>query len=167
MKNLTILVLFLSFYSFSINAFAWNPFKKQTYDECILENMKGVTSDNAAREIRYACLNKTSDSVADSKKCSTRFLTADEATLVTPVAYELSDGDSYMKLNVHNNNKNIAVTGFKVFIKDLKTNKTLTYKVSYPTIEPLKTSPQILVEILYPPKKYQWNIYEVTTEVCK
>jgi hypothetical protein len=167
MKKLISFIFLMALYCVSVNTFAWNPFKKQNYDECILENMKGVTSDSAAREIRYACLNKTSDSDANSKKCSNRFLTTAEESLVTPSAYELSSGDRYLKLNVHNNNKNITVTGFKVFIKDLQTNKTLSYEVSYPTIKPLTTSPQILVEILYAPKKYQWNIYEVTTEVCR
>ena len=164
MKNLNIIVLFLAFYPFSLNAFAWNPFKKQTYDECILENMKGVTSDNAARQIRDACGNKTSDSVADSKKCSTRFLTAAEETLVIPYA---SIHNGWMELDVHNNNKNIAVTGFKVFIKDLQTNKTLTYEAASPKIAPFTTSSKILVKILYAPKKPEWNIYEITTEVCR
>jgi hypothetical protein len=164
MKNLSKFFLFLFIYSLTINAFAWNPFKKQTYEECILENMKGVTSDDAARQIRYACISKTSNSVAESKKCSTRFLTATEEILVTPYASIESHG--WMKLNVHNNNKNIAVTGFKVFIKDLQTNKTLTYEVTHPKIEPLTTSAEILVKILYAPKKPTWNIYEATTEVC-
>ena len=155
--------LFIS--SFLNNAFAWNPFKKQTYEECILENMKDVKSDDAARQIKYACMSKTSNPTEDTKTCPTRFLTTPEAALVTPYASIESYG--WMKLNVHNNNKKLSVTGFKVFITDLETNKTLTYEVTYPKIEPLTTSNEILVKILYAPKKSAWNIYEITTEVCK
>jgi hypothetical protein len=163
-KHFYIFVFFVFISSVSNNAFAWNPFKKQTFDECILENMKGVKSDKAAREISDACDSKTSDSVVDSKKCATRFLTAAEEIFVTPYASIESYG--WMKLKVHNNNKNIVVTGFKVFITDLQTNKTLTYEVTYPKIAPLTTSAEILVKILYAPKKSTWNIYEITTEVC-
>ena len=46
----------------------WNPFEPKTYDECILENMKGVSSDEAAKEIRYSCLKKHSKSGAVSSQ---------------------------------------------------------------------------------------------------
>ena len=167
MRKLIPFIFSIAVCFFSVNIFAWNPFKKQTYEECILENMKGVKSDEAAKEIRHACrwkiLNESSAPV-DSKKCTNRFLTPSEAKLVTPYAKIMSYG--WMTLQVHNNNKNLTVTGFKVYIKDLETNKTLDYEVTYPKIEPLKTSDEINIRILAAPKKPEWNIYEITTEVC-
>jgi hypothetical protein len=108
-------------------------------------------------------LNESNASV-DSKKCTNRFLSPAEAKLVTPYAKSLSSG--YMTLQVHNNNKNLIVTGFKIYIKDLDSNKTLNYEVTYPKIEPLKTSDEINIKILFAPKKPEWDIYEITTEVC-
>lgn len=40
----------------------WNPLAPKTYDECILKNMKGVTSDSAADMITLSCLNTFGDS---------------------------------------------------------------------------------------------------------
>ena len=40
------------------HAFAWDLFGTQTYEDCIFENMKNVTSDVAAATIRNACQNK-------------------------------------------------------------------------------------------------------------
>lgn len=39
-------------------AFAWNPFGPKNFEDCVLQNMKGVTSDAAAAHIRMACIKK-------------------------------------------------------------------------------------------------------------
>jgi len=43
------------------SAQAWNPFGPNNYDDCIIQNMKGVTSDTAAAAIRYSCYQKFPD----------------------------------------------------------------------------------------------------------
>lgn len=42
----------------STNTFAWNIFDPKDYDDCILENMKGVSNDVAAMQVTKACKNK-------------------------------------------------------------------------------------------------------------
>ncbi len=39
----------------------------QTYEDCILANMRGVTSDVAARAVREACQDKTAPSVSEPR----------------------------------------------------------------------------------------------------
>lgn len=36
----------------STNVMAWSLFGPKTYEECILENMKGVSSDTTANEVK-------------------------------------------------------------------------------------------------------------------
>ncbi len=36
----------------------WNPLAPKTYDECILKNMKGVTSDRAADMVTLSCMQQ-------------------------------------------------------------------------------------------------------------
>jgi hypothetical protein len=53
------LILFcLSFFCTSFSANAWSPFGPNNYDDCIIKNMKGVTSDRAANLIRHSCRQK-------------------------------------------------------------------------------------------------------------
>ena len=54
MNKLTGLILFLM----STNIYAWNVFGPKDYDECILENMKGVNSDFGARLVNKSCREK-------------------------------------------------------------------------------------------------------------
>jgi len=50
--------IFLSSYLFSFSAHSWNLFGPNNFNDCIIENMKGVTSDSAAASIRMACRQK-------------------------------------------------------------------------------------------------------------
>jgi hypothetical protein len=59
MKVFATLIMTVSLVLVNANAYAWSLFNKQTYEECILESMKGVTSDDAANEIKMACILKT------------------------------------------------------------------------------------------------------------
>jgi len=55
-KNLyLVLVLFL----FSVNAYAqWNPFKKKTAEDCILEKIKETRGEDAVRALQQSCYMK-------------------------------------------------------------------------------------------------------------
>ena len=67
------------FFHFFKNSYAWSLFAPKNFHECILENMKGVTSDDAAGAIMYACrktfpIEKTDNnfswSITSMKTCS-------------------------------------------------------------------------------------------------
>ena len=51
----------------SISANAWNPFGPNNFDDCIIQNMKGVTSDAAAASIRLSCQQKFPDKSKPNK----------------------------------------------------------------------------------------------------
>lgn len=54
-QSCTVFVIYLLL---SSHALAWSPFGPKTYEDCILQGMKGVTSDVAARTIQAACSEK-------------------------------------------------------------------------------------------------------------
>ena len=64
MKILSLFLLFLV----STNIFAFSLFGPKNYDECILENMKGVSSDIAARLVDNSCDEKFKEKVVDNSK---------------------------------------------------------------------------------------------------
>lgn len=64
MKKLTVLILFLV----STNVFAWNILGPKNYDECILENMRGVTSDIGARLVERSCREKFKEKPDDNSQ---------------------------------------------------------------------------------------------------
>jgi hypothetical protein len=53
-KRLLLSPLFFLYFS----AQAWSPFGPSNFDDCVIQNMKGVTSDTAAASIRYSCRQK-------------------------------------------------------------------------------------------------------------
>ena len=75
----TILFLLTSNYSY-----AWSLLGPSTLEDCILENMKGVTSDDAALAIRVACMKKFPGDA--TKQCKMREMTSAEAKNVTALA---------------------------------------------------------------------------------
>jgi hypothetical protein len=56
-------VLLLMFVSSS--CFAWSVFGPKDYDECILENMKGVNNDIAAHAVKKSCREKFKQKAID------------------------------------------------------------------------------------------------------
>lgn len=76
--------------------------KPQTYEDCILEGMKGVTSDVAARAIMAACLKKFPDAAPSVRAPSRTPLPQSEVSLITiEVAVDRS-ARSRIYVNVHN-----------------------------------------------------------------
>jgi hypothetical protein len=168
MKKTLLVISVLTFIpAFSYIAFGWNPFKKQTLEDCLLENLKGVKSDDAAADIKFACIVKTSDneSSSDTRKCQNRALTDDEMKLINATALVESHG--WMTVKIHNGNSNIKINGVKVKLIDIETAKEFSYDLSHYNVEPLKTSKEMLAQLLYAPKKWNWYLYDLTTEVCK
>lgn len=50
----------------STNVFAWNILGPSNYDECILENMKGIDSEAGANFVNKSCRNKFKTKVIDN-----------------------------------------------------------------------------------------------------
>jgi hypothetical protein len=57
------LLILLALFSLHFSVGAWNPFGPKNFDDCIIQNMKGVTSDTAAASIRHACRQKFSEKI--------------------------------------------------------------------------------------------------------
>jgi hypothetical protein len=157
-------VLLLTTFS---NAYAWNPFKAQTYEECILENMKGVKSDDAASKIEMACVVKISknSSSHNSNKCIKRKLTLEEKKLISATAKVESHG--WLTVKIYNGNKNISIKTVKAKIIDVDTKKEFEFELTNSNVPPISTSGEMLAQLLYAPKNWGWDISEITTEECK
>jgi hypothetical protein len=55
---LTRFLLLVSMFLLHFSASAWSPFGPNNFNDCIIQNMKGVTSDTAAASIRHSCRQK-------------------------------------------------------------------------------------------------------------
>lgn len=120
----------------SQKSFSWSLFGKQTYEECILQNMKGVTNDRVAQQIQFACAEKTKEpSKLKSLKCRMRNLTKEEANQVSATA-EYTDYDSAITLTVHNGNRNISIGSGELSVRG--NDKSYVYKLNGYDIESLK-----------------------------
>ena len=81
-------------------------FGQSNYDECIIESIKGVTSDVAARLVALSCREKFPEKPKEQKK--TRELSSEELEQVTGRA-----GDSignYFHGNLYNGNTDVTIT---------------------------------------------------------
>lgn len=58
LMSLSKFLLLAPLFFLHFSASAWNPFGPKNFDDCIIKNMKGVTSDTAAISIRHACRQK-------------------------------------------------------------------------------------------------------------
>ena len=109
LKTLFFTVLLLGFSGGSFGQFGL--FGPSDYDECILEGMKGVTSDLAAQAIVISCRAKFPEEIKKNRN-SGKKLTADELAKV-----QLNDGkwlsDDYIDEFIYNGNdfgiKNVLV----------------------------------------------------------
>jgi hypothetical protein len=155
--------------AFSCLFTACKPFKKQSYEDCILENMKGVKSDDAANQIKMACeLKMYSDNYSTSsstEKCEIRLLSDAELKNVSGKAKLESYG--FLKVKVYNGNTSIKIKDIKVKITDLENQKQFDFQLTNSEVDPISTSGEMLAELLYAPKKWNWYMYDITTEICK
>jgi hypothetical protein len=102
-------------------------FGASNYDECILESMKGVESDTAAREIRYSCKSKFP---SNTEKKSYAKLTPDELSLLTGRAGYSGNGRFAGKLYNGNNEITVSKISFRVQTKINGKVTTRIYKSS-------------------------------------
>jgi L-cysteine desulfidase len=70
MKKVLVLLLLMV----STSVFAWSLFGPKNYDECVLENMKGVSTDTAARLVANSCHEKFKEKEVDNFVKNNRIL---------------------------------------------------------------------------------------------
>jgi hypothetical protein len=137
-----------------------------SYEDCILQNMRGVKSDDAAREIKFACEVKSWSQASDnSEDCKHRKLTDAERKLISGNAVVETYG--WLKVTIYNGNSSIGVNGIKVKLIDTDADKEFMFDLSAYKVSPLTTSDQMLARLLYAPKNWKWEIYEIGADVCK
>ena len=95
MKKILVLLLLMV----STNVFAWSLFGPTNFDECLLENMKGVTSDQAAEAIEYACEVKF-NTQEKQVECKLQEFTSSEMAKLQATGNVYNYG--YFKGNVYN-----------------------------------------------------------------
>jgi hypothetical protein len=151
-------IFFLLFISTAVNA--WSIFAPKTYEDCILENMKGVTSDTAAKEIRFACANKTYEE--KPKVCNLRELTGAEASNVTGNASVSSS--PYFSGSFYNGNSTITIDEIIVGLRAENINPPQDYKLflSFP-IEPKSSKTAGITVQMQPTKNFEWKFRSIKT----
>jgi hypothetical protein len=106
-------------------------FGPSTYEECVLKNMKGVTSDQASRIIAKACRDKFPEEIITLEDLfPMRDLTDDEITKITG---SLACYQGYLSGSLHNGNNNISIVSVNIYFDGREYD-------SYINISPLSTS---------------------------
>ena len=156
------LILFIILILNINNAFAWSLFGPRSLEDCILENMKGVTSDDAALQIRVACMKKFP--VDKPKKCTMREMTAGEANNVKGNA-SISDYRSPYFLGSFYNGNNVATVDEIIVIfraDNIKPPQEYKLYLSYPIAPKSSKDAGTSVQIA-PSKNFEWNISSLKT----
>lgn len=156
MKYITFLIILF----ISQNTFAWSLFGNQTFDECILENMKGVTSDVAASSIRQACREKTKGSVA--APCKDRLLTNEELAKLT-IAATLYNNLNSINFEVYNGNRDIEIKEINITISASNIKIPQEYVVPDLFTRPLSKGMKTISAFPVPAKDWGWGIISATT----
>jgi len=150
----------------SANTYAWSLFGPKTYEECILQNMKGVTSDSAALQIKSACAVKFSNEKDNS--CTQRELRPEELQLVSGTgSFSNYSGRPYFSGNFYNGNQQITLTEIIVSIqaKNIIPPQSYSLYLEYP-IGPLSSGTAGKSIQIYPENgRGSWSIVSVKT--CK
>jgi hypothetical protein len=127
-------------------------FGPSNYEECILQSMRGVTSDVAARSIRMACRIQFPVEV---KKCVGVNLTHEQLSKLDGRAY--SSFGSFI-IDIYNGNESVAVGSIDLVFKDKGTDQAKNYKAEFlpSPVEPLSQSSLHLSVML--PDEWTWSI---------
>lgn len=127
-------------------AFAWSLFGPKSYDDCIIQNMKGVTSDYAASQISRACRSKFPPEIPRPEKqpakCKTRLMSESELKKIT---YDKTNGGQFITdkgatlWDLLETKNNINKPFFRAEIRnenDLASAEVITFMISADNINP-------------------------------
>jgi hypothetical protein len=158
MKQFFFVFLFL----YSTNSIAWTLFGPKNYDECILQNMKGVTDKTAAELIMMSCLSKF-DTPSTAKKCTEREFTRTEREHISSTArLDFTE----LTIDFHNGTKNLSIVEANVSISADNINPAQEYKLrfDYP-ISPLESGrAKTYIQKVPDRKSFKW--YFTTLKTC-
>ena len=124
------------------------------YDSCILESMKGVTSDVAARMIRNSCRQKFPEKAKE------------DAVLLPQSAKQKIDGkgngssSGYFRGTLFNGDNEWTVTSIEVRITDNKTKTFRDYKHEIPALAPMSTD-EFIFKAFDLPVDLSWDLLNV------
>jgi hypothetical protein len=154
--GLTRVVIALLLCSLATSSNAWTLFGPKNYDECILEGMKGVTSDKAANAVIQACLNKFS---TPKKTCTpSPFAKKDYANL----EFTASADTRFFRARVYNAHKEKNIQSIKFEISAPNINPPQTYRLDfYPIVAPQSSGDGIVELLDKPMEKWNWRIVEI------
>jgi hypothetical protein len=141
---------------------AWSLFGPKTVEECILENMKGVTSDAAAKSIEEACFEKYYQPTK-KKQCKLRELNKNEVDSVKGTGGVRDIGSPYFSVRLYNGS-GVQIEQIKVYIfaDNIKPGQEYDLTVLEP-IKP-KSSTDVGASIqVFPTKNFSWGIYQMKT----
>ena len=123
-------ILFLMVVSNS--CFAWSLLEPKDFDECILENMKGVTSDVAAHQIRKSCRSKFPYPNEKISECTLQEFTSSEMAKLQATG---NVNYGYFKGNVYNGSQK-TIREILVIYKTSSKSESVEYKISDLNIKP-------------------------------
>ena len=157
-------ILFILLISFGFGACnAWSLFGPRTLEDCILENMKGVTSDDAAKQIQFACYSKFSE-IEAPKKCKMREMTSQESGNITGNSSITNIGYPYFSGNFYNGNSvatvDEIVVGFRA--DNIKPAQEYALYLSSPISPKSSSTAGIRVQAI-PTKNFEWIFKSLKT----
>ena len=143
-------------------SFAWSLFGPRTYEDCILENMKGVKSDDAALQIQVACMQKFPGD--EPKKCKMREMTAAEAKNVSANASISNYGSPYFSGSFYNGNSVATIDEIVVIFgaDNIKPPQEYKLYLEYP-ISPKSSKTAGKTVQKAPTNNFVWNIVSLQT----
>lgn len=142
----------------SMNAGAWNLFGPKNFDECVLENMKGVTSDTAATTIYAACDSKFSEK--SEKKCSMRLLTSSELSKITSKGSFTNIGSPYFSASFYNGNANVSIDAATIAISATNIKPPQEYTLTFlsPIAPKSSGTAGVTIQTAPTPNKWGWDV---------
>ena len=131
-------------------------FGPSNYDECILDSMKGVVGDVAARLIRQSCAQKFPAKAKPS--VPSRDLSQDKIAQITGRA-ALSYGDAYAG-NLYNGNASVTLTQVTIAISSVISGMYVTKNYSIDVTIPPLTARDFSISIVVGDYRaeYGWSI---------
>jgi hypothetical protein len=130
------------------------------YNSCILESMKGVTSDVAARMIRSSCREKFPEKAHDEVELPESALQKIEGK------GNSSDNNKNFEGTIFNGNSDWTVSSLEIRITDKETKAFRDYKVSFGGIGTSYRLPPTMTghfsfQPYELPKDYSWTILRI------
>jgi len=153
-KKITCLVVSLALYGCG----------PRNYDDCILQNMKGVNDKTAAELIMLSCQEKFDDATP-TQKCTMREMSNDERQLLQ-INARIGYKPNYITLTAYNGNTTVSLEELIVGITAKNYSAPQTYKafLSY-GVAPQSARDDIGISVAERPLP-PWGFYILSAKTC-